>query len=102
MLDSIIKEAVEVYKEEEQKGYINDFDDVQLFAIENAEIYIQKLDVKEKWILLEELNRQEPVADFGLAQEDTTLGQAIETYLQSTLMAKIVKATMDAYYEEVE
>ena len=102
MLDSIIKEAVEVFKDEQREGYLDDFDSVQIFGYESADLYISKLSTSEEWELLEELNRIEPVADFGLAQEDVTLGQAITTYVQSTLGSLIVRATINAYYEEVE
>lgn len=99
MLKQIIKDAVEVYEEESAKGYVETLDELDRFANESADIYISKLSVQEEWSLLEELNQKEPVADFGIGEEKT-LGQAITSYVESTLTSKIRQAVIDAYYNK--
>ena len=98
MLESIINDAVEVFNDEYKQGYIETLEDVRTFGRESADIYISKLSVKDEWSLIEELNQTEPVAEFGLGEEKT-LGQAITTYVESTLAELIVRATIKEYYE---
>lgn len=98
-LDDVVKEAVEVFEEEMEKGWIDDINDVREFAEDEANIYLEKMNTEEHFTLLERLNMQEPIAEFGINEEDKTVGQAVMRYLENTLTGIIIQAVIDCYYD---
>jgi len=93
-LDEIIQETADVFEDELDEGYIDCNDDVVRFAVEQADIYLEKLNTEKKMDLLKEIAMKEDgLTKFKIVKELDNIDEAINgligTYISSIVLEKV-------------